>query len=622
MFIFGFRAEAVWAQFYRTINDAVLAANSHRNKIQSLIGKIGDIRNQINMAEKKFWHLKERGPQLQRFNQEIGIKINFLKDLQANTQNDISRHNEEYQRRSTEIRKKIKDITLEIDRMMNEKENALQELRMGYYCNQCNRPKSQIERETGKPFEQHLTEVKGKAIPASQEKIDAKASEYDQKINQLISQKKNLEKQLIDEENNYNRKIQEVNKRRQDSTDRVRKEIDQIQKKKQETAMQYDLDLDTLENQIFRLKLRCSSAENEKNAAEWQYQQAYRKAEHLRQVEKEELIRRQKLEAEEKLRKDREEEELKRREEEKIRKEQKEEERERLREKMKREEREREEKESLRKNYEERERQDKEIQRKALQEEQERLEQEGFIERERIRREQEEQNRQIEEMRKRAIEEERKRIEEEKKLREERKKEMEEEQNMLQEKAEREVEEKKKDLERNEIYRDFEEESKEFNQNYFPNINNDKPSFTERSPIDQLRDIAEDNNQESDWSEEIQEDQNLSSLWKSGGNKIRNLVSIPKKAVRGFIEKIQKKTNQMSQEILDKIFPKETEENEIFSDAIMATTTDIAMPPILAPVKTLVNFLFSRETEYEKLMKKALSPTVDLLIKELDTVSK
>jgi hypothetical protein len=70
----------------------------------------------------------------------------------------------------------------QIEDLIAEKERALQELALGLYCSQCMRPKSQIEREEKKPFEQHLTEVQGHPVPATREQLDQKAVEYDQKI--------------------------------------------------------------------------------------------------------------------------------------------------------------------------------------------------------------------------------------------------------------------------------------------------------------------------------------------------------------------------------------------------------------------------------------------------------
>lgn len=71
--------------------------------------------------------------------------------------------------------------------LIAEKDKALQELRLGYYCSQCGRPASQIQREESETFQQHLGRVQGRAIPATQEQLDKKAREYDQKIEALAN---------------------------------------------------------------------------------------------------------------------------------------------------------------------------------------------------------------------------------------------------------------------------------------------------------------------------------------------------------------------------------------------------------------------------------------------------
>lgn len=61
---------------------------------------------------------------------------------------------------------------------------AIQELRQGLYCSQCNRSKSEIERQTGRPFEEHLIEVQGVPIPAPPQAIAQKEEECRQKFDE------------------------------------------------------------------------------------------------------------------------------------------------------------------------------------------------------------------------------------------------------------------------------------------------------------------------------------------------------------------------------------------------------------------------------------------------------
>jgi hypothetical protein len=69
-----------------------------------------------------------------------------------------------------------------VNALIREKRKALQELAAGYYCSQCGRTASEIERQERKSFSSHLNDVKGRPIPAPANRIQAKAREYDQRI--------------------------------------------------------------------------------------------------------------------------------------------------------------------------------------------------------------------------------------------------------------------------------------------------------------------------------------------------------------------------------------------------------------------------------------------------------
>ncbi|MHA7775385.1 hypothetical protein [Roseibium sp. M-1] len=72
---------------------------------------------------------------------------------------------------------------------------AIQELRQGFYCSQCNRPASQIVKETGTSFKQHLRNVNGRAIPMSESKIAEKKKQFDRQLEQLVTKLKAREDQ-------------------------------------------------------------------------------------------------------------------------------------------------------------------------------------------------------------------------------------------------------------------------------------------------------------------------------------------------------------------------------------------------------------------------------------------
>lgn len=96
---------------------------------------------------------------------------------------------------------------------------AVQELRQGYYCSQCSRPASQIVKETGKSFKQHLRDVRGRPIPMSESRIAKKQEEFDRKRASLERKLKSL----------------------QDKRDRqVKKQQDKVRKAQQAVNKEYD----------------------------------------------------------------------------------------------------------------------------------------------------------------------------------------------------------------------------------------------------------------------------------------------------------------------------------------------------------------------------------------------
>ena len=70
----------------------------------------------------------------------------------------------------------------QVSALVNERDQILVELRGGFYCSQCNRSKTEIERETGMSFYSHLTQVNGHPVPAPESLIQQKTEEYAQKI--------------------------------------------------------------------------------------------------------------------------------------------------------------------------------------------------------------------------------------------------------------------------------------------------------------------------------------------------------------------------------------------------------------------------------------------------------
>lgn len=90
----------------------------------------------------------------------------------------------------------IENFAKEISALINEKAKVLRELMEGRYCDQCHRSASEIERETGKPFQEHLQSVNGNPEPAPPEVIEAANKKYTDLINDKQRSKKQYEDKL------------------------------------------------------------------------------------------------------------------------------------------------------------------------------------------------------------------------------------------------------------------------------------------------------------------------------------------------------------------------------------------------------------------------------------------
>ncbi|MEP4034134.1 hypothetical protein [Roseibium polysiphoniae] len=97
---------------------------------------------------------------------------------------------------------------------------ALQELRDGYFCSQCSRPASQIVKETGKSFKQHLRDVSGRPIPMSESRVAKKRAEFDRQRRNIAAKLKSLEDKrtrLIQERADKVAKLQQAINKEYDS---------------------------------------------------------------------------------------------------------------------------------------------------------------------------------------------------------------------------------------------------------------------------------------------------------------------------------------------------------------------------------------------------------------------
>ncbi|MGK0482507.1 MAG: cell division protein FtsB, partial [Planctomycetota bacterium] len=79
----------------------------------------------------------------------------------------------------------ISDRDSKLSELATEKELTREELAGGLFCSECKRGKSKIERQTKKPFEDHLSDVKGVAIPMTPAEIRKQMEAYDKQMADL-----------------------------------------------------------------------------------------------------------------------------------------------------------------------------------------------------------------------------------------------------------------------------------------------------------------------------------------------------------------------------------------------------------------------------------------------------
>lgn len=94
------------------------------------------------------------------------------------------------------LNKQMRALDDRLNALIAQRDAALAELRQGLYCSQCHRTKSEIEAK-GENFWDHLRRVNGVPIPAPQSEIDAKAKEYDQKINEMSAENERHKQQIL-----------------------------------------------------------------------------------------------------------------------------------------------------------------------------------------------------------------------------------------------------------------------------------------------------------------------------------------------------------------------------------------------------------------------------------------
>lgn len=95
----------------------------------------------------------------------------------------------------------------DIDRLLEERDVALDQLRKGLYCSKCTHSKSEIE-ATGEDFRTHLKRVNGAIVAASPSVVRKKDDEYNARIENLESEQ-DLRVENRRRSNTYNNNLQQ-----------------------------------------------------------------------------------------------------------------------------------------------------------------------------------------------------------------------------------------------------------------------------------------------------------------------------------------------------------------------------------------------------------------------------
>jgi hypothetical protein len=100
-------------------------------------------------------------------------------------QRTISGRIRKHHQRIVELDEQLRTLPQKLIELTSEKVRVLAELKAGYYCSKCRRSKTEIERAGREGFHEHLARVDGQIIPATQDEIDQRAREFEEKIGEV-----------------------------------------------------------------------------------------------------------------------------------------------------------------------------------------------------------------------------------------------------------------------------------------------------------------------------------------------------------------------------------------------------------------------------------------------------
>lgn len=134
-----------------------------------------------------------------------------------------------------------------VPELEDEMQIVLEEMRLGKYCSKCHRSARQIEKEEKKPFAEHLTEVTGTPVPASDEMIEQKTQEYQAKIAAAKAAAEAAEKLLLGEEQLFAASLDEIQRKRKQARELFDQDVARLKRNIADLRVSYERDLTAAE---------------------------------------------------------------------------------------------------------------------------------------------------------------------------------------------------------------------------------------------------------------------------------------------------------------------------------------------------------------------------------------
>jgi len=125
--------------------------------------------------------------------------------LYENNKIKISQYKEELITLEARRKDRVQMLKDELSSLYKERDDLIADMKVGAKCSQCGKYKSEFQKE-GKSFERHLGEVKGYAIPATTDELEATRKMFTEKIALKKVQIQNLEKG----DNAVNKKLNDI----------------------------------------------------------------------------------------------------------------------------------------------------------------------------------------------------------------------------------------------------------------------------------------------------------------------------------------------------------------------------------------------------------------------------